>query len=545
VVTAAARRTRATAPAASAPKIEWPADQVERRPLAELFPYARNARTHSDAQVAQIAGSIREWGWTIPVLIDEQGELIAGHGRVLAARQLGIEAVPVMTARGWSEAKIRAYRIADNKLGLNSGWDDELLALELADLKELGAALDLTGFDAAELSSLLSNGAGGGEDALPTVSLADRFMLPPFSVLNAREGWWQARKAAWIALGLTSELGRGGNPLKFSEQANAVQAGHSPYKQGKAVPGGGGGAGAWQEKGAKGYQKPTEKFGTRGMAFDGGPMPNGSRQREIDRQAAGLTMQAASSHPRYYEQKTAVETALGRVLTAAEFEADHWDPPPDSPMTTGTSIFDPVLCEIAYRWFCPPDGLVLDPFAGGSVRGIVAGRLGRRYQGVDLSADQIAANEAQRSILRDDDPPPQWTCGDSIGLAKLCKGTRADFVFSCPPYADLERYSDDPRDISTMEYPAFLEAYRAIINAACALLRPDRFACFVVGEVRGDDGTYLGFVPDTIRAFTDDAPERPRVRQGRRAQGDRGDRRRRIRRPDRGGANRLRRADRI
>jgi ParB-like chromosome segregation protein Spo0J len=138
------------------PRIEWPADAVERRPLAELFPYARNARTHSDAQVAQIAASIREWGWTIPVLVDEAGELIAGHGRVLAARQLNIETVPVMTARGWSEAKIRAYRIADNKLGLNSGWDDELLALELADLRDLGAALDLTGFDAASLESLLA-----------------------------------------------------------------------------------------------------------------------------------------------------------------------------------------------------------------------------------------------------------------------------------------------------------------------------------------------------------------------------------------------------
>jgi ParB-like chromosome segregation protein Spo0J len=135
---------------------EWPADQVERRPIADLIPYARNARTHSDAQIAQIAASIREWGWTVPVLVDGDGELIAGHGRVLAARQLGIETVPVMTAIGWSEAKIRAYRLADNKLALNSGWDEELLALELADLRELGAALDLTGFDAASIESLLA-----------------------------------------------------------------------------------------------------------------------------------------------------------------------------------------------------------------------------------------------------------------------------------------------------------------------------------------------------------------------------------------------------
>ena len=116
---------------------EWPADKVERWPLDRLVPYARNARTHSDAQVAQIAGSIREWGWTKPVLVDENG-IIAGHGRVLAARKLGLTEVPVMVARGWSEAQKRAYVIADNKLALNAGWDEELLRLELADLQGHG-----------------------------------------------------------------------------------------------------------------------------------------------------------------------------------------------------------------------------------------------------------------------------------------------------------------------------------------------------------------------------------------------------------------------
>ena len=101
----------------------WPADKVERWPIDRLVPYARNARTHSDAQVAQIAGSIREWGWTMPMLVDEDGTLIAGHGRVLAARQLGLTEMPVMVARGWSEAQKRAYVIADNKLALNAGWD--------------------------------------------------------------------------------------------------------------------------------------------------------------------------------------------------------------------------------------------------------------------------------------------------------------------------------------------------------------------------------------------------------------------------------------
>src|SRR5579864_7125474 len=120
---------------------EWPADKVERWPIDRLISYARNARTHSDAQVAQIAGSIREWGWTMPVLAGEDGTIIAGHGRVLAAHMLGIREIPVMIARGWSEAQKQAYVIADNKLALNAGWDEQLLSAALVDLRDLGADL--------------------------------------------------------------------------------------------------------------------------------------------------------------------------------------------------------------------------------------------------------------------------------------------------------------------------------------------------------------------------------------------------------------------
>jgi hypothetical protein len=168
---------------------------------------------------------------------------------------------------------------------------------------------------------------------------------------------------------------------------------------------------------------------------------------------------------------------------------------------SGTSIFDPVLCELAYRWFCPPAGLVLDPFAGGSVRGIVASKLGRQYVGVDLSARQIAANREQADAICTE-PVPVWHEGDSRGVGKVVgAGTAADFVFSCPPYGNLERYSDDERDLSTLEYPAFLASYREVIAGACALLKKDRFACFVVGDVRDAKGFYHGFPADTIRAF--------------------------------------------
>jgi len=133
-----------------------PADKVEKWKIEKLIPYARNARTHSEAQVNQIAASIKEWGWTTPVLVDEQGGIIAGHGRTLAAQKLKMTDVPVMVAKGWSDAKKRAYIIADNKLAQNADWDNEMLALELGELGDLGFDLDLTGFAADEIAELLS-----------------------------------------------------------------------------------------------------------------------------------------------------------------------------------------------------------------------------------------------------------------------------------------------------------------------------------------------------------------------------------------------------
>jgi ParB-like chromosome segregation protein Spo0J len=133
---------------------DWPADHVERWALDRLIPYAKNARTHSEAQIAQIAASIREWGWTNPILVDEDGTIIAGHGRVLAARHLGMREAPVMVARGWSDAQRRAYILADNRLAENAGWDKELLRLEVADLAAMGFDLPLIGFSDDELTAL-------------------------------------------------------------------------------------------------------------------------------------------------------------------------------------------------------------------------------------------------------------------------------------------------------------------------------------------------------------------------------------------------------
>jgi ParB-like chromosome segregation protein Spo0J len=145
---------------------QWPADKVERRPIDALIPYARNSRTHSDEQVAQIAASMREWGWTNPVLVDEDGGIIAGHGRVMAARKLGYDEVPCMVATGWTDAQKRAYVIADNKLALNADWDNELLKLEIHAIDEAGFELVNIGFTGSELDLLMFDAdfAPGSED---------------------------------------------------------------------------------------------------------------------------------------------------------------------------------------------------------------------------------------------------------------------------------------------------------------------------------------------------------------------------------------------
>ncbi len=181
---------------------------VEYRAVTALVPYASNARTHSAEQVAQIAASIKEFGFTNPILVDSASGIIAGHGRLLAALQLGMVDVPVIELPDLTEAQKRAYVLADNKLALNAGWDMTMLASELLALD--GFDLALLGFGEDELAGLLFDGDEAQGNGISGAGvLAARFLIPPFSVLNAREGWWQDRKRAWLALGIKSELGRG------------------------------------------------------------------------------------------------------------------------------------------------------------------------------------------------------------------------------------------------------------------------------------------------------------------------------------------------
>jgi hypothetical protein len=225
--------------------------QIETRSVDRLIPYVRNARTHSEDQVAQIAASIAEFGFTNPILIGADDVVIAGHGRLLAAKRLGLTEVPVIVLDHLSEAQRRALVIADNKIAENAGWDEQLLRAELAALREDEFDLDVLGFGEAELLRILDSidgsasfgGEGADDSGSPpagssaseaSATLAERFGIPPFSVLDARKGWWRERKRAWIDLGIRSELGRGAapggspRPLDRERLAKAAAPGGSP-----------------------------------------------------------------------------------------------------------------------------------------------------------------------------------------------------------------------------------------------------------------------------------------------------------------------------
>jgi len=433
--------------------------QIISRPIDELKPYEGNARLHPEEQINEIARSIQEFGFTQPILIDSQGIVIAGHGRLLAAQRLGMEEVPTIRLDHLTGSQRRAYTIADNKLALNSSWSVELLTAEIEKLKMESIDLDLLGFSRLELTEMIPDLFSRDREDLPPEfsaapewepplsadtaeiqpgkKLSDTFLVPPFSILDARQGYWKQRKQAWLSLGIRSEIGRGENLLKMSDTVI----------------------------------EPDEE------------------RRAFLKDLKENRANAASS-----------SGSKSRVYRTDEFLASG------SNIKAGTSIFDPVLCELAYRWFSPKHGIVLDPFAGGSVRGIVAAKLEREYIGIDLRPEQVEENRRQaQEILSDEETDPTWICNDSRNLTELMeeRQQRADFIFSCPPYADLEVYSDDPQDLSTLEYEQFREAYGMIIQKAVRNLKDDRFACFVVGEVREKDrqGFYRNFVCDTIRAF--------------------------------------------
>jgi DNA modification methylase len=249
------------------------------------------------------------------------------------------------------------------------------------------------------------NDAAAWSDISPR-SLIEEYTVPPFSVLDSRQGYWQSRRKLWLDYGLAREL-----------HARTIEAGRNKHGE-----------------------------------------------------SAGNVMSL--------QQTTSGDRQV-------------------------VSVFDPVLAEIAYRWWCPQGGSVLDPFAGGSVRGVVASVLGHEYVGVDISDEQVQANRNFSSQL-DNTQRAAWFTGDSRHLADVVGDRMFDMVFTCPPYYDLEVYGANPQDLSNAKtYAEFLVGYRSAIRQSVEKLRDNRFICIVVGEARDKSGSYYGLVPDTIQAMRD------------------------------------------
>jgi DNA modification methylase len=356
--------------------------------LDDILFNPRNWRIHPLSQQDALKGILEEVGWVQQVIINKRtGNLVDGHLRCQLAAREGNKTIPVLYVDIDEAEELLVLATLDPIAGM-AATDKAKLDKLFQDINSDNENVQKLISEIAEKEKLDYSNSDAKEEARKT--LAERFIVPPFSVLDARQGYWQERKRAWVALGIESEVGRDNNLLKMSTTV----------------------------------------------------APDGQ-----------------------------------------------------------TSLFDPVLCELVYRWFMPAQGSVLDPFAGGSVRGIVAAKLGHKYTGIDLSARQIEANRVQADELLTDNKPT-WIVGDSKHITELAPG-EYDLIFSCPPYADLEVYSDDPNDLSTMEYPDFKSVYHEIVYGAVAMLKQDRFACFVVGDIRDKKGFYRNFVSDTIEAFQD------------------------------------------
>ena len=216
-----------------------------------------------------------------------------------------------------------------------------------------------------------------------------------------------------------------------------------------------------------------------------------------------LTYSDSSQSPGIYNLRNSMRQALGRdpnwkeIFEEAKRQGIN--------VLNSTSTFDPVLAEIMYAWFNIEEGKILDPFAGGSVRGIVAERLGYHYYGIELRKEQIEANRRQASAMK---LVPYWIEGDARNVLEIIGQEQFDFIFSCPPYFDLEIYSDDPRDLSNFKtYEEFLIAYQQIIRDSLSLLKPNRFACFVVSDIRDKKGLFRDFIGDTVGFFRQNGAE--------------------------------------
>lgn len=361
--------------------------------IESLIPYDNNPRTHSEEQINQLVASMVEFGFTNPILVDrDTREIIAGHGRLMAARKLGLREVPVIALSHLNEAKRRKLIIADNQLALNAGWDMELLATEISALNEMGEDLDVLGFDSDFLDDILKTDL----EETPQnhdqeiSSLVERFGVPPFSILEVRKGYWQKRKRLWKKV--IGENGESRTGTLFSDK-----------------------------------------------------------------------------------------TFIGDIGTV--------------------SILDPVLCEIIISWFGLGVGTkCVDPFAGDTSFGFVSGMKGCEFTGIELRSEQAKLNQerCEKANLKS-----KYINDDGQNILKHIKPNTQDLLFSCPPYFDLEIYSDLPNDASNQgSYEEFLKILENAFSGAIKTLKENRFAAIVVSNIRNTKtGCYRNFVDDVIRLF--------------------------------------------
>lgn len=379
-------------------------------PIDDLIEHPDNPR-HGDE--AAIDESMAVHGFYGSVLVQASTRrIIAGNHRTRVARRRGETTVPVLMI-DVDDDQARRILLVDNRSNDRATYDEGELARLLADMAATDDGLAGTGWRNDDLTSLLraldiaENSAPAGE---AFNRLRDRFVAPPFTVLDGRAGYWRDRKKRWIDWGLRSKTGREDHLL-------------SP-----------------------GLESALEIMQIR-QSIRGG---------------------------------TSVLKASDAARATASADA-FW---------SGTSIFDPVLAEIIYRWFCPPRGRVCDPFCGGSVRGAVASALGHAYAGYDLRPEQIQANMLQGAELALD-PMPDWRVGDA--RHGVWDGSY-DVLMTCPPYWFLERYSDDERDVSTAaSVEAFTAGLADCLRPAIAALADDSFAVLVLGAMR--DGHRLIDLP--------------------------------------------------
>lgn len=381
-------------------------EQVRMLEIDDVKPHPDNPRR---GNVDAIAASLEALGQYKPIVVQEStGYIIAGNHTWMAAKQLGIHLISAVVL-DVDDVTAKSIMVADNRTSDLGGYDDEMLTHLLTDLLEEDVELSALGYDFDAMTEVLETlervepMGPPGQAPVASGSLSERFLAPPFSVIDARTGWWLGRKRQWLSRGV------GG-----IEARDEAREGVNAYK----IP-----------------EKAAEYLDKKGFK-------------------------------------------------------------------TGTSVFDPVLAELAYIWFCPKGGKVLDPFAGGPPRGLVAAQLGLEYVGVDLSREQVELNWATGKAYQErwGVKPPAWMCDDSLFRMDYQPDAFYDMLFTCPPYYDLEKYSEDERDLSAMSMDAFDEVYSQILIKACRKLKQDRFAVVVVGSVRDKRGGLRD-----LRAVTCDA----------------------------------------